>query len=149
MTDAFTAFACVPPDSSCCLCLSDASHHCDAAAAVIGQASGLSLAAAAAPRSGGDLHQDPRNDRSPRLSSSLTHTHMRTHSYFSSNDCEPLLCSKESFHLSSSGPGGPDQLHAVHLCSQLFVPHQPKLQVHLPLLQACGFYQPLGLQEHH
>lgn len=45
------------------LVLSDSSHHRDSAASVVCQAAGLSLAAAAAQRTGGDLHQDPRYDR--------------------------------------------------------------------------------------
>ena len=43
--------------------VTDSSHHRDSAAAVVCQTAGLSLAAAAAPRTGGDLHQDARYDR--------------------------------------------------------------------------------------
>lgn len=60
-----------------------------------------------------------------------------------------FLFSEESLHLPPSGPGGSDQLHVVHVCSQLFVPLQPKLQVVLPVLQTQRSQQPLGLQEHH
>lgn len=57
--------------------------------------------------------------------------------------------SEKSDHLSSSGPGGSDQLRVVHVCSQLSVPLQPQLQILLPLLQTHRSQQPLGLQEHH
>lgn len=60
-----------------------------------------------------------------------------------------FICSKESFNLSSPGPGGSDQLHVVHLGSQLAVTLQPQLQVVITLLQAGRSHQPLGLQEHH
>lgn len=62
------------------LALSDSSHHRDSAASVVCPAAGLSLAAAAAQGTGGDLHQNPCYDRYH------THTHTHTHLTPAQND---------------------------------------------------------------
>lgn len=132
-----------------CVFLLDSSHHCDSATSVICQIAGLSLAAAAAQRTSGNLHQDPCYDRSH------THAHIYTQAHTCAQLCQYCfitVCfssSKESFHLSSSGPGGSDQLHAIHLGSQLSVPLQPKLQVLNPFIKTYCSQQPMGLQKHH